>query len=298
MKSTRSSLSCDRGFTIVELLVASVLGLIVLSLTLGSATANRNVYGRDTARTRLNQNLRGALEFIAMDVRIAGENLDKQFPAIEIKNGTAGNSDELTVRRNLLDEILPSCTNIVADSTIADVVFADSAGCASVYSGQEHNFKTWRDLRIAKDGEVEAYIFNFATKKGEFFTYDAESDDSGTGAYSIHRKEGNWIYDYPPTATKIYILEEWTYKVNNEKTLQVVQNRDTSQPMNVSFGITNFQVKALLNTGVTKLTFLPTDVWTLITKLQIAISGEDRFGGSPLERTLSGSFFPRNILSN
>src|SRR5690606_6020349 len=75
----RSILASDKGFTLVELLVTSFLGLIMLALTLSATTSNRRLYKYDLVRTRINQNMRSALDIMGIDVRQAGENLFSTF---------------------------------------------------------------------------------------------------------------------------------------------------------------------------------------------------------------------------
>jgi len=87
----------------MELLVASFLGLIILALGAQSTLSLRRLYLHDIVRTRVNQDLRGSLDMIGVNIRQAGENFTMSFPAIQIVNGTGGAGDQLILRRNLLD---------------------------------------------------------------------------------------------------------------------------------------------------------------------------------------------------
>lgn len=73
------SVSNQRGYTIAELLVSMTIGMMVTALTLSSSMINRYTIGKDVARTRLNQNLRGSLDLVGLDVRVSGENLNTSF---------------------------------------------------------------------------------------------------------------------------------------------------------------------------------------------------------------------------
>lgn len=289
--------SCDSGFTVVELLVTSLLGLVITSLCLSIAMMNRNVLGRDTARTRLNQNLRGAIDILTTDGRVTGENLDTLFPAIELVNGAGSNPDTLTLRRNLQDEILKVCTSIVAGSNVRQVYFAvpgNTPGC--IYSGQAQNYNSWRNYRLAQGGQVDAFIYNSVTKQGEFFTYNSEAD-TGTSYYIQRPNGGTWANSYPNTSSSVYLLEEWKYQIQNSM-LQIVENRDTANPYNVSFGVTNFQVQFGMRDGTIKYSFTTADAWTDISSIQVTLSGQDEFAKQTVARTVVGQFFPRNVLSH
>lgn len=289
--------SSARGFTVSELLVAMTLGLLVTGLALNSSISNKNAWGKDVVRTRLNQNIRGSLDIIGVDARVAGENLNSSFPAVEVIDGGAGSPDTLVIRRNLLEEVLPLCTTITAGTSTTDIFFAtggSTAGC--VYSGQTHNYTTWRSYRLAQPAsQVRAYLHNSTTRQGEFFDYVSESSSSPD--YSLSRSPGTWANTYTAGASAIYILEEWQYQIQNGL-LQVVQNRETGNPLNVAFDIADFQVTILLNDDSVLNSFAATENWTDIAALQVAITGIGSFRGAPVTRTVSGSFFPRNILSN
>ena len=286
----------NRGFSVAELLVATGVGLLLVSLCLASVKLNSDVLGSDTARTRLNENLRGAMDVLIADGRVAGQNLSSTFPAVEIANGTGTASDQLTLRRNLLDEVLKVCTALTAGSTVRDVYFAipgTTQGC--VYSGLAQNYNSWRTYRTTHGGVVKAFIYDSTVKLGEFFDYSSETD-TGT-SYYIHRSSGTWARNYPNTSSSVYILEEWTYRKDGD-ILQIVQNRDTTNPYNLSFGITDFQAIAYMQDGTTNTSFTTTNSWSLISRIEVTLSGTDKYAKKSVNRTLVSQFFPRNVLSN
>ena len=295
------SLAVARGFTVLELLVTSALGLLILALAINATLTNRSTLGKDQIRVQLGQNLRGAMDIIGTDLRVGGENLSSGFPALEVSAGSGTTPDTLYVRRNLLDETLPVCVAITAGSATATIVVANSstaAGC--VYASRTHDFNSWKSYRTAKGGTVNAYIFDTVTKKGEFFKYTGESDSGSV--YSLTRQSGTWTNSYSYTSGSspsswLYILEEWQYRVENAL-LQVVQNRDTANALNVMFGVTNFQVLMLMQDGTTMTSFASTDSWPDIKEVQVDLTATDRYRNDTLTATLTGKYFPRNILSN
>jgi len=288
-----SSRSSNRGFTLLELMVTSFLGLLIMGLVAGSILTNRFVLAKDMVRTRLTQNLRGALDIIALDARIGGQSLGGSFPAIEVAEGVT--SDTLTIRRGLIDEILPLCQAITAGGGGGKAYFAvpgNVQGCS--YTGQTHNYNAWKAYRTSQGGVVDAYIYDSAAKKGEFFKYTSEVN-SGT-AYYVQRS-GSWANSYPIASTAIYILEEWQFRLNGEM-LQLIQNQDTTNSQNVSFNMDSLSVGVTMQDGTTKSSFTKNDAWTQIQGISVTLAGHDRFKKQNVNRSLSAEFFPRNILSN
>ncbi len=167
MSTSLRALRSTRGFTIMELITALFLSMIVVALTLGVSLANKNVLGKDIARTRLAQNLRGSLDIIGTDVRVAGENLSGSFPAVEIENGASGAPDVLIARRNLLDEVLPLCIALSSGSAATDIHFAIPGtvpGCS--YAGQTTSFDAWSDFRVAEGGELRRIFGTLRINEG------------------------------------------------------------------------------------------------------------------------------------
>ncbi len=292
-------LSCDKGFTILELLVASFVGLIMSMLTLSITLSNRGLFQYDIARTRLNQNLRSSLDIVGINIREAGENLPITFPAVEIINGAGTDPDELILRRNLLDEVLKVCQAITAGTT-DDVYFGNSStvpGCA--YADQEQNFNAWQEYRTDNGGTVKAYIYDPVADVGEFFDYYNETD---TGTARLIQRSGGWENDYPVGNSAVYLLEEWHFKLDtsmfDSNMLQVIEDGDDSNPLNITFDIEDFQVTAILSDGTTLNDFPGASNWTELRALEVEISGNDTSKGRLIEKTVSGQYFPRNILSN
>ncbi len=271
-------------------------GLLVVGLGLSAVITNRNVMGKETSRTRLAQNLRGTLDIIGTNIRITGENLGGSFPAVEVTNGASGAPDTLTLRRNLLDEVLPVCTGIVAGTSVTQVFFAVSGvvpGCT--YSGQTHNYTAWRNYRTSHGGSIDAFIYNTTTKQNEFFSYT--NDNDGATAYNLVTAPRTWTNDYPVSASAAYILEEWRFQLVGG-ILQLIPNRNNANTQNVTFGITDFQIQVLMQDGTTKTSFTTADSWTQISQIQIDIAGSDNYGRRVINKTVTGSYFPRNVLSN
>jgi type IV pilus assembly protein PilW len=78
--NTRSG-ARQRGFTLIELMVALLLGLLVVAAAGSIFMSNRRVYGASEAVNRIQENQRAAFEMIARDIREAGMNPCSRFNA-------------------------------------------------------------------------------------------------------------------------------------------------------------------------------------------------------------------------
>ena len=76
------SRSRQRGFTMVELMIALLLGLLVVGAASSVFLSNRRVYGATEAVGRIQENQRAAFEILARDLREAGGNPCMRFDAV------------------------------------------------------------------------------------------------------------------------------------------------------------------------------------------------------------------------
>lgn len=294
MERKRSSPNFARaGFTLVELLLALVLGTLILGISLRLVLSERTVYRLDQQRTGANQGARAALDLLGADIRQAGERLPMDLSPVVVRPGL------LITRRNLLDAVLALCDNINAGSS-QDVVFVarrnppqgtppqcyptDGDG-----DGWDDRLEAFMNYRQNAGGEVTLYIYNPATRQGEFFAYDREDQSR----FHIHRARGRWTYDYrQDQQPRIYALEERRYTLQGDR-LVLYLNGDTSNPQALVAGVTGFTVQALTPSGP-QAQFgdgvgNPRDLQGVRLEVQI------RSGN--LRRTLSAQYFPRNIFS-
>ena len=289
--------------TVIELLVASSLSLILVGMTISAAVSNRGAYSHDIARTRLNQNLRGALDLLGSEMRQAGERLPPGFPAVEVTNNVSANSDQLIIRRNLLDEVLTVCTDITVSSGDNIMLSSTTTGRppACNYGSQLVNFNAWHSYRLTQDNSrVKAYIYDFTTQFGQWVTISSDTNN-GTSMY-LTKMSGAWAHPYTAGNTALYVLREWAFDLSTTAgqtdVLRIIQDQDTANPMRVAFGVDTFRVVARMQSGTNLETLTVTDGWTNLRAIQVTIAGSDSYKGRPISTTLTGDLFPRNILSN
>lgn len=298
--------SCD-GLTVIELLVGMAITLGVMAAGLTLALAGLSLYEADHARTRLNQNLRATQDFLARDIRQAGERLGDDFPAIEILDGTAGAPDELILRRNLLGTVLRSCQ--LVEDTVTRVYLVDPLnpvnGCQPVPDSDgdtwADNHGAWNAYRLANgvdvDGDlvVPGYIFNPVTGDGEFFGY---VDDDQVGGYLEVPSGHVWQDSYPiDDQCRVYLLEERRYRVEGQ-VLQLIVNGEDPNPLNLVERIEDLQLLAAMQDGTSQASLTFADVWADLRAIDVTIHGRVPYDDGELESTWSSELMPRNVLSH
>lgn len=305
-RSTRSS--CD-GFTVVELMIGLSIALIVTAAGLALAMSTLSLYEADHARIRVNRNLRATQDFLATDIRQAGERLGDDFPAIEVLDGPAGAPDEIVLRRNLLGTVLRSCRPVAG--TIETVYLAElddppPPGCVAVpdangdgWPDNHGAWHTWRESHGIDDGAggklVPAFLFDPITGDGEFFTYAEDDADEGF----IRTPPGQtWQHSYPVgDQCRIYLLEERRYRVE-QGMLQVILNGDDPNPANLVDRIEDLQATAVLQDGTVLSAFDFGDVWSDLRAIDVAIRSREPYDSGVMETAWSGEVMPRNVLSH
>ncbi len=64
----------QRGFTLIELMIAMVIGLVVTGAAIGIFLSNQKIYRSSEAMSRMQENMRTAYDLLARDLRVAGGN--------------------------------------------------------------------------------------------------------------------------------------------------------------------------------------------------------------------------------
>lgn len=95
MKISQPSFSSPRavrGLSLIELMIAMVLGLIVVGGAIGVFASNRQAYRATESLGRIQENARVAFELMARDIREAGGNpCGKNLPVANVINNSASN---------------------------------------------------------------------------------------------------------------------------------------------------------------------------------------------------------------
>ncbi|MBX7138200.1 MAG: prepilin-type N-terminal cleavage/methylation domain-containing protein [Oligoflexia bacterium] len=285
------------GFTLVELLVSMGLTAVVMTLVLSGVLAFRTGYYQDIVRTRINGNLRSAMDIISMNVRQAGENLQSNFPAIILTNGSASAADTLKLRRNLVPEILTLCTTIAAGASTLAVSSASTANAECVPANVAPLYTVFEGLRNSNGGSMRVFIYDRSTRTGEFVDYSLGTFAGGQYSITISAAQ----HAYTQLNTGVYIVEEYAFEVDAaQKTLNLYIDDQRDTPQAVAFGVTNFQVSLEMSDHTTLSAFTQssgTQDWKDIEQIDLTLNGEDSYRGETITSSISAQYFPRNVLS-
>ena len=298
--SGKSRVRGDRGTTLAELMVAISLSAIIASMVVSISLANRNVYQKDLSRTKVNEDLRSALNIIGSEIRQAGERFPASFPAILITNGSASNPDELTLRRNLLNQVIVGCDTRSAGTSYSSANLSRASATTAVCTSpnQAANYTAWYNYAHPLPTQQYIYIFNQTTRNGEFLRLLTSVGGTTSGVQYISFTPKSYSYAYTAEYTSIYMINQWRVRLLNG-VLQIITNEDLSAIQNVVDGVTAFQVEALMQDGTTKTSLVNADNWSLIQAIRLSITGTENMpGGKKTVRTVTSDYFPRNILSN
>ena len=287
----------EGGFTLIELLTALGLSSLIMGMIISASLSVRNTFSTDMVRTRINSNLRSAMDILAMNVRQTGENLPSDFPAMILRNTTGTNgSDTLVLRRALIPEVLTLCVNASASSTGLYISASGLSNSGCVAANVAPLYQVYRNIRLDEGGSMRVYIYNSSANVGEFLTYSGDSTPSGQYLLSTTSTSRA----YPRLTTAIYFIEEFEFTLDSaEQKLILRENQDQNKRKPVAFDITNFQVTFLTedNQRITSLIESSANDWKDIKEVEISLSGFGRWKNTTMNSTLTGRYFPRNILS-
>lgn len=301
MKPTRYLPSCSPlcagGFTLIELLVAAALSSIIFALITQSVILQSNYYLEDVGRTRIQQNLRGALDILAMNIRQAGENFDGSFPAVLLNEGSSGAPDELILRRNLLSEVLVICQPAASGASQLYVSDNTSTEAACLPANIASSLSAWSSYRSAEGGgSVKVYIFDRVSDTGEFLDYSGESVSAGDDYLSVTPTANA----YPAGSTSIYLIEEFKFSLNPlVDTLVLELDGGSGSLQDVAYNIIDFQVELELDDGsvLTSLSPSGSSSWKDIKAVRVLLTGRETWKRRAFTRSVTGEYFPRNVLS-
>lgn len=284
------------GFTVMELLVAMTISGIVMAMLVSHLLSMQQHYYEDVLRIEINSNLRSAMDIMSMNVRQAGENLQTTFPAVVVENGLLGSPDRLTLRRNLVPEVLSVCGDADTGDTAITVSSTSLSDPECLFTNVTPLFAVFDNDRTAAGGKIPAYVYDRIAKQGEFVEFSGGGTSGGEYYLSITPLSRS----YPALISNIYLIEEYAFQLNSgSETLELVLDGDTATPQSVAFSVTDFQVSLLMDDGATleALSAASSESWKDIRQIELSLSGSESRKDKTLSSTITARYFPRNVLS-
>ena len=228
MESTRRS-SVERGFTVIELLVASTITLTALATAGTFFALARKTISDQVLRIETVQGLRAAMDSMSRDLRLGGACLPTTGDFISL-DATHGPPDSIFTRTGL---VRPN------ETCIRTTLLADAAASASTLSVQ-----TASGFAVG----MRAYIIHANGTFGEVFTITAVNTGSTpntiskSGSFACNGTCGTPAY---PTNSGLYALDERRYAIDTSNSalpvLTLTANGASAMPFVA--GIENMQVQ-------------------------------------------------------
>lgn len=304
MQSTRRS-SAERGFSLVELLVASFIMVSALATAASFFVITRNNISDQILRIETEQGLRAAMDSMVRDLRLGGACLPTtgDFITLDAVNST---NDQIFTRTGL---VRPNETCIRTTVT-ADYPVTANTSTVPVQSASGFTVG------------MRAYMILANGTAGEVFTITAVNSTSApntvsrSGSWTCGGACGNPAY---PANSGVYALDERSYAIDTSNSslpvLTMAANGGAATPF--VFGIESLQVKYQLDrncdttpktiTGLPEIPATGCDVvdlpatseFSLVNTIYVTVTARSRTVASNkqyirLSRTVAAK--PRNLL--
>ncbi|MCB0338856.1 MAG: prepilin-type N-terminal cleavage/methylation domain-containing protein [Bdellovibrionales bacterium] len=286
----------ERGFSLMEVLISSGISSVVMAMIISSVMVVRDGFYTDVVRTRINSNLRSSTDIIAMNIRQAGENLQRTFPAILVTDEAIDGATTLTLRRNLVPEILTLCTAASSGTQSLYVSSSSNSNSACIASNVEPLYDVFDELRVDNGNSLRIFIYDRSAQVGEFLNFTTGGQSGG----EYYLFTNSISRDYPALQTSIYAIEEYSFELDSEnETLQLFIDGDITSPQAVAFSISDFSVELTMDDGNTLTSFSETDEknWKEIRNIKISLAGNEAYKGETISNSMTAEYFPRNVLS-
>lgn len=290
----------QKGFTIIELMVSVLLLSVTLMMLIGYVMSMQDAFFNDVVRTRINGNLRTALDIVSMNVRQAGENLGTTFPAVVIQADDDTVGKKLILRRNKLSEVLTVCEAAAAGDTKIYISTTTSPSPGCVYANVTGMYNAYRSEKTAENGTLKIYIYDSITKIGQYIDYTAEGTESTGVTAKYYLTVSALPAAYAANTSYIYYIEEYDFALDETtNTLNLTRNGNVSPIEPVAFSISEFvpTVRMQDGTTVTNLAYNATKTWKDMDYVSVTLTGTEARKSRNYSTSISGNYYPRNVLS-
>lgn len=175
----------SRGLSLIELMIAMVLGLLVVGASIGAFLSNRQTYRATESLGRIQENARVAFELMARDIREAGANpCGKNLAVANVLEGSGSTwwsnwGDGVIGYESIADEQFPGS---VAGTDAIAVMSATSGGSVGVIpSPTAANFKL-----VNPSADFEQFDVAMVCDSGQASLFQITNFNSGTVV--VHNK--------------------------------------------------------------------------------------------------------------
>ncbi len=306
LSTVRSIQYRELGFTLIETLVALGLGSIIMAMFLGYIMTQKKLYNIDSLRAQADTELSGGMDLLGIRIRQAGQGMSKDFPAVQLVNGSGSNPDRLIVRIQNSEAYFRTCKvhSSSSNNNYVSIYRATNSNNPS-YCRQgtiiSDYMPVWETRRVANGGTLKVFFYDDSDGDYTFFNYSSFTTvGSGNNAERrMRRSSGTWSANFANGLSYALLADQWEFYMENGY-LKVKQNDNT--PENVIYGLTNFQVTldvADATTGVVSNVnaFSYSGNWKLIRLVKVQVTATLNDQGESYQQVFNYSYYPRNILS-
>jgi prepilin-type N-terminal cleavage/methylation domain-containing protein len=269
MKWLLVSPTSNKGFTLLELMVGIAMTLTVSALALAALTNAEQGFTKDKNKIEGGQKLSSILDIIGRDILQAGEQIsESQFPVVKVVPD-GSNGSRLVVYR-AIEEALPVCSNIAANTSINEVFVAsndattrltspscDVSGDANVIGGSyPANVQTWIKRRTATTNPTPnqiSVILHDGQGKTQLFTYLGENQSNSQQTVKLSATAFTPTDAFPIRSTA-YLVDKREYLIcNSELKVRVNNKSEGSCSDTGSFANTSASPFQTIATNITKM---------------------------------------------
>jgi type IV pilus assembly protein PilW len=234
------------GFTLVELLMAMVTGIIVLAGIYAAFNSQQTIHTKEQQVVDAEQNVRGAAHFMVREIRLAGMDQTGMAPA---RFHIAGpHSIRFTLDRNDDGDVLDTDEDITYRFSVSDAADTDGDGYADSGAAPIARVTTSED-RLAEDIHALGFAYAFDDDgDGELDYDDVDLDgvlDAGEMLYWAYDSDADGDLDWDNYTDAALALPDGTLiNVNFDKirAVRVWILARTRNPLRGYSGFKNFTV--------------------------------------------------------
>lgn len=304
----------------MEMLVSLGLFGLLSMLAFMTFTRTNNAVTKDAGSVSAGQSAQGALDIMLNDVREAGENLDLGLgvSGIEINNTTK----EIIVRKNIaiasrtLIPRMPLCALANGLILINGATSGVPSGACAYYdqnsNNDDDNVERWRAYFTAQNNIPQAAILYRPAIAGTQTSLVAKvtvtSIQPRTGDGSTISPYQTWVTvlgNVPSGFTTsngsvLVLVDERRYKLVGDQLMFAQGGQTDAQASVMAFNISNLSMSAdLVNPTATVDTIALSGPWQRVKSITLTMTAgsANLFGKKTVQRTYTGTMFPRNVPS-
>jgi len=317
LSSLRSYRRAD-GLTLVEMLIAMVLGLMVVGVAIGIFLSNKQTYRATETLGRVQENARTAFELMARDIREAGGNpCVNNLPVANVLTNSAGNwwsnltSWGASVRGYGATEAFPDAAFgttagarltgtdaiqlISGDDTVATISGHNTSGQQFTLNTTTHGFVAG-DYMMACNSR-QASVFRASAVSGNTVSHAAGGGNCASGLGLPMTCSNTSVYEFAaPNSVMVKLHSTRWYIANNGRgSRSLYQSRLTAigaQNQEVAEGVQNMQVFYLMRTGTGYVTAADVNSaangWSnvIAARVELTLQGDNVVGSGTPQREM------------